>query len=82
MKGLLVFDSVSVPVALPLGARKVRHTYGLESDDSMARWRFQVDVADVIGRPDIVLGRANVDVGEALPLGNVLVLCCGRRGNT
>jgi len=27
-------------------------------------------VDSVIGRSDIVLGRANVDVGEALPLGN------------
>ena len=36
-------------------------------------WRdgeFHVDVAGVIGRSDIVLGRANVDAGEALPLGN------------
>src|ERR1700731_5492235 len=31
---------------------------------------FHVDVAGVIGRSDIVLGRANVDAGEALPLGN------------
>jgi alpha-L-fucosidase 2 len=31
---------------------------------------FHVDVASVIGRSDIVLGRANVDAGEALPLGN------------
>ena len=36
-------------------------------------WRdggFHVDVAGVIGRSDIVLGRANMDAGEALPLGN------------
>jgi hypothetical protein len=39
MKGLLCFDSVSVPVAQGLCARKVRPTYGLESDDSMAQWR-------------------------------------------
>jgi hypothetical protein len=32
--------------------------------------RFHVEVAGVIGRSDIVLGRANVDAGEALPLGN------------
>jgi hypothetical protein len=31
---------------------------------------FHVDVAGVIGRSDIVLGRANMDAGEALPLGN------------
>jgi alpha-L-fucosidase 2 len=31
---------------------------------------FHVDVAGVIGRSDIVLGRPNVDAGEALPLGN------------
>jgi alpha-L-fucosidase 2 len=31
---------------------------------------FHVDVAGVIGRSDIVLGRANTDAGEALPLGN------------
>jgi lysophospholipase L1-like esterase len=31
---------------------------------------FHVDVAGVIGRSDIVLGRANQDAGEALPLGN------------
>src|SRR5260370_39186955 len=29
-----------------------------------------VDVAGVIGRSDIVLGRANEEAGEALPLGN------------
>jgi hypothetical protein len=32
--------------------------------------RFHVDVAGVIGRSDIVLGRANMGAGEALPLGN------------
>lgn len=32
--------------------------------------RFHVDVAGVIGRSDIVLGRANEDASEALPLGN------------
>jgi alpha-L-fucosidase 2 len=32
--------------------------------------RFHVDVASVIGRSDIVLGRANGDASEALPLGN------------
>ncbi|HUZ95583.1 MAG TPA: hypothetical protein VMU57_11775, partial [Edaphobacter sp.] len=32
--------------------------------------RFHVDVAGVIGRSDIVLGRANGDAGEAFPLGN------------
>lgn len=32
--------------------------------------KFHVDVAGVIGRSDIVLGRANVDASEALPLGN------------
>jgi hypothetical protein len=31
---------------------------------------FHVDVAGVIGRSDIVLGQANVDAAEALPLGN------------
>jgi alpha-L-fucosidase 2 len=31
---------------------------------------FHADVAGVIGRSDIVLGRANMDAGEALPLGN------------
>ncbi|MEO6817394.1 MAG: glycoside hydrolase [Edaphobacter sp.] len=32
--------------------------------------RFHVDVAGVIGRSEIVLGRANEDSSEALPLGN------------
>jgi alpha-L-fucosidase 2 len=32
--------------------------------------RFHVDVASVVGRSDILLGRANVEAGEALPLGN------------
>lgn len=32
--------------------------------------KFQVDAAGVISRSDIVLGRANTDAGEALPLGN------------
>jgi hypothetical protein len=32
--------------------------------------RFQVDVPGVIGRSDIVLSRANVEPGEAMPLGN------------
>ena len=41
---------------------------------------FHIDVAGVIGRSDIVLGRANVDAGEALPLGNGgLGVRCGRR---
>lgn len=31
---------------------------------------FRVDVPGVIGRSDIVLGRANRDAGEAMPLGN------------
>jgi len=31
---------------------------------------FHVDLAGVLGRSDIVLGRTNVDAGEALPLGN------------
>ncbi len=31
---------------------------------------FQVDIPSVIGRSDIVLGRANVESGEAMPLGN------------
>jgi alpha-L-fucosidase 2 len=31
---------------------------------------FQVDIHGVIGRSDIVLGRANVESGEAMPLGN------------
>jgi hypothetical protein len=35
---------------------------------------FHVDVAGVIGRSDIVLERANVGAGEALPLGNGLRL--------
>ena len=36
-------------------------------------WRdgqFHVDAAGVIGRSDIVLGRANIDAKEAMPLGN------------
>jgi alpha-L-fucosidase 2 len=32
--------------------------------------RFHVDIPGVIGRSDIVLGRPNVDPGEAMPLGN------------
>jgi hypothetical protein len=32
--------------------------------------RLQVDIPGVIGRSDIVLGRANVESGEAMPLGN------------
>ena len=32
--------------------------------------RFRVDVPGVIGRSDIVLGRANRDAGEAMPVGN------------
>jgi alpha-L-fucosidase 2 len=32
--------------------------------------RFHADVAGVVGRSDIVLGRANFEAGEALPLGN------------
>jgi alpha-L-fucosidase 2 len=31
---------------------------------------FQVDVPGVIGRSDIVLGKANLEPGEAMPLGN------------
>jgi hypothetical protein len=31
---------------------------------------FQVDVPGVIGRSDIVLGRANLEPGQAMPLGN------------
>ncbi len=31
---------------------------------------FRVDVASVLGRSDIVLGRPNVEPGEAMPLGN------------
>src|ERR1700733_13035550 len=31
---------------------------------------FHVDVAGVIGRSDIVLGRANTEAGEAMPVGN------------
>jgi alpha-L-fucosidase 2 len=41
--------------------------------DQTTAWHdggFHVDVAGVIGRSDIVLGRANTDAGEALPLGN------------
>jgi hypothetical protein len=32
--------------------------------------RFAVDPAGVVGRSDVVLGRPNVDAGQALPLGN------------
>ena len=32
--------------------------------------RFQVDVEHVIGRSDIVLGKPNVEPGQAMPLGN------------
>ncbi len=32
--------------------------------------KFVVDVSGVIGRSDIVLGRPNLDAGEAMPLGN------------
>ncbi len=32
--------------------------------------KFQVDVAGVIGRSDIVLGRPNIKPGQAVPLGN------------
>jgi hypothetical protein len=35
-EGPSCFGSVSVPVAQNLFVRKVRRTYGLESDDSMA----------------------------------------------
>jgi alpha-L-fucosidase 2 len=32
--------------------------------------RFQVDIPGVIGRSDIILGRPNLEPGEAMPLGN------------
>lgn len=44
-----------------------------DASNETTAWRdgkFHVDVASVIGRSDIVLGRANKDAGEALPLGN------------
>jgi hypothetical protein len=36
----------------------------------MARWRVSCRRGRVVGRSDIVLGQANVDAAEALPLGN------------
>jgi alpha-L-fucosidase 2 len=44
-----------------------------EVSSATTAWRdgsFHVDVAGVVGRSDIVLGRANLEAGEALPLGN------------
>jgi alpha-L-fucosidase 2 len=44
-----------------------------EASNGTTAWhdgRFHVNVAGVIGRSDIVLERANVGAGEALPLGN------------
>ena len=32
--------------------------------------RFQVDIPGVIGRSDVILGRPNLEPGEAMPLGN------------
>src|SRR5271154_6145265 len=46
---------------------------GHEVPSPATAWRdggFHVDVAGVVGRSNIVLGRANVEAGEALPLGN------------
>lgn len=40
------------------------------SDTAWRDGRLQVNVADVIGRSDIVLGRPNVDPSQAVPLGN------------
>ncbi len=43
------------------------------SPEVAAAWhegRFQVDVAGVIGRSDIVLGKPNLESGQAMPLGN------------
>jgi hypothetical protein len=41
-----------------------------QASDKGQDGRFQVDIPGVIGRSDIVLGRANLEPGEAMPLGN------------
>jgi alpha-L-fucosidase 2 len=46
---------------------------GHEVSSATTAWRdgsFHIDVAGVVGRSDIVLGRANLEAGAALPLGN------------
>jgi alpha-L-fucosidase 2 len=44
--------------------------YQKEAAPARQDGRFQVDIPGVIGRSDIVLGRPNLEPGEAMPLGN------------
>jgi hypothetical protein len=67
----LIVSILSLSLCHIAGAQMTSSTH--TSSTQTTAWRdgkFHVDIAGVIGRSDIVLGQANTDAGEALPLGN------------
>src|SRR5580704_16351780 len=70
MKGLVV---LILSLSLWRGACAQGTLAASTASNGTTAWHdgeFHVDGAGVIGRSDIVLGRANVDASEAMPLGN------------
>jgi hypothetical protein len=59
-----------VPLFETLTALALAQSAAPDAETAWHNGRFQVDVAGVIGRSDIVLGRPNVEAREAMPLGN------------